>query len=382
MSIDVARLRSRFPALAHKHYLNSGSYGLLSLDVKRAFEEYLACRDERGSDWGEWAMRDDAVRTRMATLLRAKPNEIAITASASAGINSLATALDFSGPRNKVVVSDFEFPTGAQIWHAQERRGARIEHVPEAANGYIPLEHFERAIDEQTRIVAIAQVCYRNGARLDVGEIVRIAHAKGALVLLDCFQAVGALDIDVKALDVDFAVGGMLKYLLGTAGIGFLYVREQLIESLIPTSTGWFAQARPQDMDIYHNVPAPDARRFQAGTPPVPNCYAAAAGLDIILELGIEAIGRRVREITGTCMDRLIEAGCTLATPREDARRGPSVCIRSVDDNALVAKLAERNIVTSCRDGNVRATFHAYNDESDIDALVSAVVANRDLLKR
>ena len=382
MSIDIARLRKRFPALVHKHYLNSGSYGLLSLDVKRAFEEYLACRDERGSDWGEWAMRDDSVRTRMARLLNASADEIAITTSASAGINSLVTALDFSGPRSKVVVSDFEFPTSGQIWHAQELRGARIEHVPEAANGYIPLEHFERAIDENTRVVAIAQVCYRNGARLDVEEIVRIAHRKGALVLLDCFQAVGALGIDVKALDVDFAVGGMLKYLLGTAGIGFLYCRRELIESLVPTVTGWFAQANPHDMDIYHNVPARTARRFQAGTPPVPNCYAAAAGLDIILELGIGEIERRIRALTGTCMDRLLEAGCTLATPREDAHRGPSVCIQAADDNALVAKLAERNIVTSCRAGNVRATFHCYNDDADIDALVSTVVTNRDLLRR
>src|SRR5262249_12900349 len=116
LSIDIARLRKRFPALAHKHYLNSGSYRLLSGDVKQAFEEYLACRDERGSDWGEWAMRDDAVRTRMARLLNASADEIAITTSASAGINSLVTALDFGGPRNKVVVSDFEFPTSGQIW--------------------------------------------------------------------------------------------------------------------------------------------------------------------------------------------------------------------------------------------------------------------------
>jgi selenocysteine lyase/cysteine desulfurase len=382
LSIDIARLRKRFPALAHKHYLNSGSYGLLSVDVKRAFEEYLACRDERGSDWGEWAMRDDAVRTRVAQLLNASADEIAITTSASAGINSLVTALDFSGPRNKVVVSDFEFPTSGQIWHAQERRGVRIEHVPEAENGYIPLEHFERAIDEKTRVVAIAQVCYRNGARLDVGEIVRIAHRKGALVMLDCFQAVGAVGIDVKALDVDFAAGGMLKYLLGTAGIGFLYCRRELIEALVPTVTGWFAQANQQDMDIYHNRPAPNARRFQAGTPPVPNCYAAAAGLDIILELGIGEIERRIRALTGTAMDRLLEVGATFATPRDDARRGPSVCIRANDDNALVAKLAERNIVTSCRAGNVRATFHCYNDETDIEALVSAVTVNRHLLRR
>ena len=382
MSIDVERLRKRFPALAHKTYLNSGSYGLLSLDVRQAFEDYLAGRDERGSDWGEWVERSDAVRDRTARLLNAESNEIAVTASASAGINSLASAFDFSGERNKVVVSDFEFPTSGQIWHAQEPRGVQVVHVPEDSSGYIPVEHFERAIDERTKLVAIAQVCYRNGAMLDVAEIARIAHRKGALLLLDCFQCVGVSNVDVKALDVDFAVGGMLKYLLGTAGIGFLYARKNLIADLTPTASGWFAQANPFAMDIYHNEPASTANRFQAGTPPVPSCYAAAAGLDIILELGIRDIESTVSALTGRCMDRLLEAGCQLATPRENAHRGPQIAIRSTDDNALVARLAERDIVTSCRDGNVRTMFHCYNNDSDVDSLLSGLLANRELLKK
>ncbi len=149
-------------------------------------------------------------------------DEIAITASASAGINAIASALDSEGPRNKVVASDFEFPTSGQIWHAQAQRGAHVVHVPEDAEGYIPLRHFEDAIDAHTRLVAITHVCFRNGAKLDVAGIVKLAHARGALVLLDCFQSVGAVPVDVKALGVDFAVGGMSKYLLGTAGIGFL----------------------------------------------------------------------------------------------------------------------------------------------------------------
>ncbi|MEP7247829.1 MAG: aminotransferase class V-fold PLP-dependent enzyme [Gammaproteobacteria bacterium] len=381
MRIDVERLRKRFPALAHKTYLNSGSYGLLSLDVRQAFENYLNGRDEHGSDWGEWVERSDAVRDRMARLLNAASDEIAITASASAGINSLASAFDFSGERNKVVISDFEFPTSGQIWHAQESRGAQVVHVPENSSGYIPVEHFERAIDERTKLVAIAQVCYRNGAMLDVAEIARIAHRKGALLLLDCFQCVGVSHVDVKALDVDFAVGGMLKYLLGTAGIGFLYARKNLIADFTPTATGWFAQANPYAMDIYHNDPAPTAHRFQAGTPPVPSCYAAAAGLDIILELGISDIESTVSALTGRCMDRLLEAGCKLATPRENARRGPQIAIRSTDDNALVARLAERGIVTSCRDGNVRTMFHCYNNDGDVDRLIEGLLANRELLK-
>jgi selenocysteine lyase/cysteine desulfurase len=381
VTFDLERLRQRFPTLAHKTYLNSGSYGLLSLDVRQAFEQYLDIREDRGSDWPGWMEQQEALRARVARLLNASPDEIAITASASAGINAIASALDFEGPRNKVVASDFEFPTSGQIWHAQERRGARVVHVPEDPDGFIPLEHFERVIDEQTRIVAITHVCFRNGAKLDVGGIVKLAHAKGALVILDCFQSVGAIPVDVQALGVDIAVGGMSKYLLGTAGIGFLYCRRELAATLSPSVSGWFAQDETHTMDIHHNVPAPNAHRFQAGTPPVPNCYAASAGLDIILGLGVAEIEAYVRAISGECMDRLLRAGCQLATPRDDTRRGPTVAVRANDDSALVAKLAQSNIVTSSRDGNVRAMFHCYNDLAEVDTFVSTLLANRKLLK-
>jgi selenocysteine lyase/cysteine desulfurase len=377
---DFEAFRANFPTLREKAYLASGSYGLLSRQVEAAFRQYLDDRIERGVDWGGWVARADAVRDGMAALLNAGADEVAVTTSASAGINSLASALDFSGARKKVVVSNFEFPTGAQIWHAQESRGAVIEHVPEGPDDDIPLAHFERAIDERTKLVQITHVCYRNGARLDVEAIVRLAHERGALVLLDCFQSVGAMDVDVAALGVDFAVGGMLKYLLGTAGIGFLYVSRRHLASLVPTVSGWFAQADTDAMDIFANAPAPTAARFQTGTPPVVNCYAAEAGIALIRGFGIEAIEARIRGLTGEAMDRLLDAGCRLATPRHDLRRGPQVAIRAKDAAMLTARLAERGVVASWRDGNVRAMFHAYNDASDVGALIEGLMANRELL--
>lgn len=380
MAADFEAFRANFPTLREKAYLASGSYGLLSRQVEAAFRQYLDDRIERGVDWGGWVARAEAVRDGMAALLNASADEIAVTTSASAGINSLASALDFSGLRNKVVVSNFEFPTGAQIWHAQESRGAVIEHVSEGPDGDIPPAHFERAIDERTKLVQITHVCYRNGARLDVEAIVRLARERGALVLLDCFQSVGALSVDVAALGVDFAVGGMLKYLLGTAGIGFLYVNRSHLAGLVPTVSGWFAQANTDAMDIFANDPAPTAARFQTGTPPVVNCYAAEAGIALIRGTGIEAIEARIRGLTGEAMDRLLDAGCRLATPRDDLRRGPQVAIRAKDAAALTARLAERGVVASWRDGNVRAMFHAYNDASDVGALIEGLMANRELL--
>src|ERR1700735_98843 len=273
MEPNFQALRKQFPVLERKTYRNSGSYCALANEVRAAFNAYMEDRLLVGANWDVWITKNESVRSLTATLLHAAPAEIAVTASVSAGLNALASALDFSGPRNKVVVSDFEFPTNAQIWHAQEPRGARVVHVPRAADGYIPLENFAKAIDEQTQLVAITHVCFRNGAKLDIPGIVRLARAKGAMVLLDCYQAVGSLDIDVKALDVDFAAGGMLKYLLGTAGIGFLYAKEACVRSLVPTNSGWFAQANIAAMDITANRPAPSARRFEAGTPPLGQCY-------------------------------------------------------------------------------------------------------------
>jgi selenocysteine lyase/cysteine desulfurase len=308
-----------------------------------------------------------------ARLLRASPDEIAVTASVSAGLNALASALDFTGKRNKVVVSDFEFPTNAQIWHAQEPRGAKVVHVGRDAGGYIPAEKFAAAIDESTRLVAITHVCFRNGAKLEIPEIVRIARAKGALVLLDCYQSVGSLDIDVKGLDLDFAVGGMLKYLLGTAGIGFMYVRGELTRSLVPTHTGWFAQESIAAMDITANRPHPSARRFEAGTPAVVNCYASEAGLELLLGVGTAAIEQRNLALTRRCMERLAEIGWPSVTPTEDKRRGVTVCVPSRDSAGLAKELSKRDIVTSYRDNNLRASFHFYNNEADIESFIAAM---------
>lgn len=373
MEPNFDTLRKEFPVLSRKTYLNSGSYCALANEVRAAFDAYMEDRLLVGANWDVWVTKNESVRNLTAQLLHATPDEIAVTASVSAGLNALASALQFNGPRNKVVVSDFEFPTNAQIWHAQEPRGARVVHVPRAADGYIPAEMFEKAIDDQTQLVAITHVCFRNGAKLDIPGIVRIARAKGAKVLLDCYQSVGSLDIDVKALDVDFAAGGMLKYLLGTAGIGFLYARDSCVKSLLPTNSGWFAQANIQAMDISANRPAPNARRFEAGTPPVVNCYAAEAGLKLLLKVGTEAIGKRNFALTRRCMQRLEEIGWPSITPPQDERRGATVAVPSRDSARLSAELMKLDIVTSHRDDNVRASFHFYNNDDDVETFVAAM---------
>src|SRR5262245_13643042 len=278
---SIMPIRNRFPIFKSKIYLNSCSQGALSDDVKQSYADYLRDWDEKGSPWEYWVERQEAARHAFAGLVNAETSEVAVTTSVSAGVSALASAFDFTGERNKIVVSDFEFPTVAQIWHAQEARGAQVVHVPAAGNT-IPLSRFNDAIDEHTAIVSITHVCFRNGSKLDIPAIVELAHRKGALVLLDSYQALGTMPVDVKKLKVDFLVGGVLKYLLASAGLAYLYVRKDLINGLNPTSIGWFSQANIFAMDIYGSTLSPTARRFEAGSPPVPNIYAAVAGIKLV----------------------------------------------------------------------------------------------------
>ncbi|MGH3092790.1 MAG: aminotransferase class V-fold PLP-dependent enzyme, partial [Gaiellaceae bacterium] len=244
MAVELAlpeRIRSRFPILERLVYVNSCSQGALSDAVQAAYAAYLRDWDEQGAPWEYWVERAEAARASFADLVNADPDEVAVTTSLSAGVSALFSGLRFEGERQAIVVSDFEFPTVGQIAHAQELRGRRVVHVPEAEDATIPLEHFDEAIDETTALVAVTHVCYRNGSRVDVEGVVELAHERGALVLLDSYQAAGAIPIDVRALDVDFLAAGTVKYLLGSAGLAFLYCRRDLVERIRPTSTGWFA---------------------------------------------------------------------------------------------------------------------------------------------
>jgi selenocysteine lyase/cysteine desulfurase len=373
-----ARCRGRFPIFERLVYLNSCSQGALSDAVRLAYESYLTSWDEHGAPWEYWVERAEAARAAFARLVGGEPDEVAVTTSISAGVGAVASALRFD-ERPRVVVTDFEFPTIGQIWHAQELRGAEVVHVaPEGDE--IPLERLEEAIDERTALVSITAVCYRNGSRLPVREVAEVAHARGALVLLDAYQSAGTYPIDVRALGVDLLAAGVLKYLLGSAGLAFLWCRRDLVEELLPTQTGWFADRDIFAMDIHDYSPSPTARRFESGTPPVPAIYAGIAGIELMEEIGIAATRAHVNGLNEQLIAGVDDLGGVVATPRAAERRGSLVCIRSTDAPALVEALAADGIVTSERDGNLRVSAHAYNVAEDVDALLAALARHRALL--
>jgi selenocysteine lyase/cysteine desulfurase len=381
-SVDAlpARIRHRFPIFERRVYINSCSQGALSDSVRAAYDRYLADWDEHGAPWEYWVGQLEAARGSVAGLIGADEEEVAVTTSVSAGLSAVASGLRFDRGRSKVLVSDFEFPTVGQIWHAQELRGALVEHVPAEPDGTIPLERFEAAIDEQTALVAVTHVCFRNGSRMDVKGVAEIAHERGALVFLDAYQAVGSLPVEVRELDCDFLAAGVLKYLLGSAGLGFLYCRRELVGQIAPTATGWFADRDIFQMDIHDYSPAPTARRFESGTPPIPAIYAGIAGIELMREIGMEVTEAHVRELNAILREGLDELGARVVTPRAPEQHGALVCVASTDAEALVGELAKEGVVTSSRDGNLRISAHCYNTVEDVRMVLDLLGRNRDLL--
>jgi selenocysteine lyase/cysteine desulfurase len=373
-------IRGEFPIFESATYFNSCSQGALSLRVRDAVQEWLAGWDENGAEWDYWVARNEAFRTAVAGLLHAEADDVAVTTSVSQGVSALLSAIRLDGERNRIVISEYEFPTIGQIAHAQELRGAEVVHVRPDEDGSIPVERFAEAIDERTALVCCTTLSYRSGHRHDVPAIAELAHSRGAIVLADSYQACGAVELDVRALGADVVTGGTVKYLLGTAGLGFMWVRRPLCETLLPTQTGWFADEDIFAMSIADYSPHRSARRFDSGTPPVPALYAGVAGVSLVAEAGVPAIETHVRALVERLLDGLDVLGATVATPRDPGLRGPLVCVRSTDVDALVAALSAERIVASSREDKLRVALHIYNVDEDVDALLDALARHRALL--
>lgn len=366
--------REEFPVFQETTYLNSCSLGALGMRVRRAVERCLDLWSARGASawYGPWWQELDLLRTSFARLVGCGPEDVALFPSITAAISAVASTFQYR-TRPRVVVADIDFPTVAYQWLAKQRRGIEVAFVRSPDGVTVPLELFERAIDDRTVCVATSHVYFQSGAIQDIAALARLAHARGAHLLVDAYQSAGQLPIDVRAADVDFLVAGGLKWLLGGPGIAYLYARRELHARSEPEVVGWFGHRRQFAFDITHLEYADGARRFEGGTPAIAAVYAGRAGLEYVHELTPSRLRARQVELAGALVDVLREAGLApRLAGRVEAHAG-IITVPVSNPPAAVAGLAAERIVVDHRPGVVRLSPYFYNTREDIERAVAAL---------
>ena len=362
----LANYRAEFPIFDRHIYLNSCSLGPLSRRSRVKVAEFLDTWDARGaSAWYDtwWAALDE-LRARYARVVNAQPVEIALHASISSATAVLASTFDYR-TKPRVVTSSLDFPTVAYQWLAKRPLGVEVEIVESPDGVTVPLDAWERAVDDRTALVATSHVFFTSGAIQDVGAIAEIAHRRGAMCFVDAYQGVGQVPLDVEASGVDFLTAGGLKWLLGGPGIVFLYTRRSRVSSLAPTVTGWFAHERQFAFDPHTLEWQPDARRLELGTPALAAVYAQLGGLEIIEEIGLERIRSSVSCLTEDLIERARAAGLRPKVAQRPESRSAIVMIPDDEPHGAVRKLGAAGIIADARPGHVRLSPYFYNTDDD-----------------
>jgi kynureninase len=375
MSDALLRFRPEFPILERTNYMISNSLGAMPRGVYDAMKGYADTWATRGvRAWEErWWMLGTQVGDEIGALMNAPKASVSTHQNVSTCQAVIASCLDFSGPRNKVVYSDMNFPSVMYFWEAQRPLGARVHMVPTDGIS-VPTERLLDGIDEQTLIVPISHVLFRSAYINDVAAIVEKAHRVGAYVMLDMFHSLGTMPVDVQKLNVDFATGGVLKWLCGGPGVGYLYVRPDLGSKLQPRITGWVAHQHPFDFEIGPNRYTDPPYRFMNGTPHVPAMEAARPGIAIIAAAGIANIREKSKRQTARLIQLADQHGWRVHTPRDPEKRGGTVSIDMPDSYEVSRELLKRDILVDFRpQAGVRFSPHFYTKDEEIEAAIGAV---------
>ena len=356
----------------------SHSLGAMPRRVHERLREYAetwAARGIRAWEEGWWEM-PVTVGDMVGQIIGAGPGEVVMQQNVSTCVATVLSCFDWSGPRNKVVSEALNFPSNLYQCHALEKLGARVVTVPSDDGIGVPLERMLAAIDDQTLLVLVSHVLFRSGFIQDLGAITRRAHEAGALVLADIYQSAGSVPIDVRALDVDFATGGSVKWLCGGPGAAYLYVRRDLWRKLEPRFTGWVAHKGPFAFEEKPIDYAEDAFRFLNGTPAIPALYAARSGYEIIAEVGVKRIREKSLRQTARLIALAQEAGFRVHSPENPAERGGTVVIDVPDGAEVTKELLRRNFLVDHRPGaGIRVAPHFYSKDEELDLTIREMQA-------
>lgn len=382
-SITFDRRRDEFPSLSRGIHLLSHSLGPVPNAAHDSMLAYIRrWQDHAGEDaWASswWELSSD-VGDRIAKLLGGMPGSVQMQPNASVALSTVVSCFDFStGPRRKVVTTALDFPSMGYIWQAQQEAGATVVVVPSDDDITVPAQRICEAIDGETCLVALSHVSYRSSYKVDAEAIIKRAHEVGAKVLLDVYQTAGVVDMDATAWEVDFLIGGSIKWLCGGPACGYLYVRPDLIPELKPRLTGWIAHTRPFDFSHGGMVYIDSVRRFSQGTPNIPGLYSVLPGLKIIEEVGIARIAAESRRRTRRIVDFARERGWRLHSPLSAERRGGTVMIEVDRPADMVARLVDRKVFVDYRPGvGLRISPHFFNTDEEIDEALGILAGLMD----
>ena len=373
---ELLSLRSEFPILETTTYMISHSLGAMPRKVYDRLREFADTWATRGiRAWAEgWWQMPVTTGNKLASLIGAQPGEVVMHQNVSVAVSVVLSALKFNSPRNRILYLDVEFPTVIYVLEAHRRHGAEVISIKSPDGLEVPLEALIDAIDERTLIVPLSYIFFKTSTRIDIERVVKKAHEHGAYVLLDAYQATGVVPIDVKKWDIDFLVGGSVKWLCGGPGAGYLYVKPSLYSLIEPTVTGWVAHEHPFAFETGAIKYAKDSMRFLHGSPQIPVFYAAEPGYDLINQAGVDRIRKKSVEQTTRMIQLCDQRDYKIQTPRDSEKRGGTIVVDVPYGDAVVKELSARNILVDYRPGaGIRISPHFYTLDSEIDQTFEAI---------
>lgn len=371
---DLDALRSRIPLLRDTVPMNHCSQAPQTEATRAAADRYLESWNREGMDWDAWIGEVEAARRTFARLVGAGSDEVAVFSSVSHATAAVASCLDLAAERTgrrTVALTEAEFPTVSHVWKAREARGTPLRWIGvDPDEGRVREEAVEAALDEDVLLLSAAHGYYQTGALLDLRRVATAAREAGVLTYVDAYQSLGTRPIDVKALGVDMLASGNLKFLMGVPGIAFLYVRREVAEAMEPAVTGWFGREDPFAFDARRTRPldwAAAARRFDTGTPPVLPAYVARAGMELLLDAGLRAVGAWTKTLAARLIDGGRTRGLRLLGPDDPERRAPTVAFRVDDAHAVEGAMRAEGILPSARGPAIRLAPHYHSTLDDVE---------------
>ncbi len=360
-----------FPIPAGVSYLDTAAEGLPPLAIEAALAAYWGAK-RRGTPGRTRLFEEQKeVEAAAARLLQTDADNVVLLANSSEALNLLANSIEWKAG-DEVLIGDLEFPSNVVVWLQLKRRGVKVIVIP-AVDGVIELEDWTAHLSGRTRIVSVSQVSYKTGTKIPyLQELAARVHAAGALFCVDATQALGRVPVSV--MGVDYLVASTYKWLLGTHGLGVVYLSPELRARFTPGTAGWYSAEKvfhPARFETY--TPKTSAGQLQAGMPNFPAIFALRPGLECLLGVGVERLDRELRPLVSALRNGLAEQGLAMLTPEEARFASGIVSFAWEQPEQLAARLAEQGVIVWGGDGRIRMAIHLYNDEEDVARCLGAL---------